>query len=66
MDISRHLILFFILVFTMVEDMSQMNFITLLVKGFVVLLWVGIAGIGFGVGISIGISWWPNIIGHIF
>ena len=57
------LILFWVMVLAMVEGMSQLNFITLLVRGFVVLLGVGMGGISIGVGLLIGISWWADIIG---
>ena len=40
----------------MVGGMSQLNILTLLVRGFVVLLWVGMGGVGIGVILSIGIG----------
>ena len=50
----------------MVGGLSQLDIFTLLVRGFVVLLGVGMGGIGTVVGLGIGISWEAGIIGHNF
>lgn len=60
------LIYFCILVLAMVRGMSQSNILTLLVRGFVVLLWFGMSEIGIGVGLYIRIGIGFDIIGHNF
>ena len=60
------LTLFWILVLAMIGGMSQLDFITLLDRGFVVLLWVRMGGIGISVTLGIRIRWKADIIGHNF
>ena len=55
-----------ILFLAMVGGMSRPNIPTLLVRGFVVLLWVGTGGIGIGVGLDSSIRIGAEIIGNNF
>ena len=66
MDVISYFGSFKDIVLGMVGGMSQLDFITILVRGVAVILWVGMGGTGMSFTLSIGISFGDDIIGYNF